>query len=341
MKINAIVIIVICSLSFLVIMVDIDPVDAAKTGSYNFCTQFPAFPECVGWRTEAVTDNYWFCDFVYLEKLCKNPPTSEKTIQMKNQNDCCQYIGSKIENAQTVNKTQDEKVHDTTSLKENLESILPLVIWTDKDHYDFRDKAIVYGKFDFTNPSIFQNIKGVNFAQTGEISENTFSVDIELNGKDILRDIPVSQSGWFSGFFHHNNSYSFSTQSNFVKVEYKISKGQIPLGGPTTQAIYHFTTGDIAKTDETFDIWIDESDLPNKIQFGVITENPERFLEQSRLNLVTTRLTTPEGFVVPIESNYLIKDLSKEYSEFLEYGNGTYEIQVTYGNNVASAVFEY
>ena len=341
MKFNVVVLLIIFSLSFLTVIIELDYVNAIKTGSYNFCTQFPAFPECAGWRTEAISDNYWFCDFIHLEKLCKNNPTYEKTIELRNQNDCCQYIGPKIENIQDINNVQNKQVHDTTNLKENLKSILPLVIWTDKDHYNFRDKTIIYGKFDFTNPSIFQNIKNVNFAQTGEVRENTFTVDIELNRNYILRDIPVSQSGWFSGFFHHNNSYSFSTQSNFVKVQYKISQGQVPLGGPTTQATYYFTTGDVAKTDESFDIWMDESDLPNKIRFGVITENPERFIEQSRQNLVTTRLTTPEGFVVPIESDYLIKDLSKEYSGFLEYGNGRYEIQVTYGNNVASVIFEY
>lgn len=42
------------------VALDFTSVDAAKTGSYNFCTQFPAYPECTGWRNEAITDNYWF-----------------------------------------------------------------------------------------------------------------------------------------------------------------------------------------------------------------------------------------------------------------------------------------
>ena len=341
MKQKLILFVIIFSFSLYALTIEVDSANAAKTGSYNFCTQFPAFPECVGWRTEAISDNYWFCEYVDLDELCKNSAIPEKKIEPKNQNDCCQYIGAKLEKSQLINIKQEQQVHDSTNLKEDLDSVLPLIIWTDKDHYNFRDKAVVYGKFDFTNPSIIQNIKGEIFAQTGKVTKETFTIDIKLNNKNILRDIPVSSSGWFSAFFHHNNVYNFSTQNNLLGVEYIITQKQVPLGGPKTQATYEFTTGDISKTDESFDIWIDDSNLPNKIQFGIVTENNERFIEHTRHNLVITRLTTPDGFVIPIESNYSIKDLSKEYSEFSKYGSGTYEIQVTYGNNTAQANFEY
>ena len=341
MRIEAIVLALIFSVTLYAVSTEINPVGAAKTGSYNFCTQFPAFPECVGWRTEAIDDNYWFCEYVYLKELCKNTPDPEKEIKVKNQDDCCKYIGHRLEKLDTFQTGQDSLNVEPEGLKDKLESILPLTIWTDKDHYNFRDKTIVYGKFDFTNPSIIKNIEGKEFAQTGEVSEETFNVDIKLNGKLVLQKIPVSSTGWFSAFFYHNNIYNFSTQNNLLEVEYIVSQGQSLLGGPRTHATYQFTSGDVAKTDEMFDIWIDESSLPNKIQFGVIVENPERFIEHTRHDLITTRLTTPEGYVVPIESTYSIKDLSKEYSEFKKYGHGTYEIQITYGDNVSKGTFEY
>ena len=340
MKYRAIILFLIFSFSIYALSVEINPINAAKTGSYNFCKQFPAFPECVGWRIDAIDDNYWFCEYVHLKELCNNMPNPEKTIPLKTQNDCCQYIGPRLEKLNPINPEENLQIKEPI-LKDKLESILPLTIWTDKDHYNFRDKTIVYGKFDFTNPSIIQNIKGKDFAQTGEVTEKTFTVDIKLNGKQVLQEIPVSPNGWFSASFNHNNIYNFATQNNLLEVEYIITQGKIPLGGPRTHATYQFTTGDIAKIDENFEVWIDKSSLPTKIQFGVIVKNPERFNELMRYDLITTRLTTPDGFVIPVDVSYSIKDLSAEYSEFLKYGNGTYEIQVSYGNNVSKGTFEY
>ena len=56
---------------------------------------------------------------------------------------------------------------------------------------------------------------------------------------------------------------------------------------------------------------------------------------------MNTRLTTPEGYVIPVESIFSIQDLSREYQGFLEYGQGTYEIQITYGDNTSKETFEY
>lgn len=86
---------------------------------------------------------------------------------------------------------------------------------------------------------------------------------------------------------------------------------------------------------------ISHSPLPNKIRYGINTEKSEKFIVLSRENIVITRMTTPEGYVVPLKSVFAIQDLSTEYSEFTEYGRGTYEIQITYGNNISKSTFEY
>ena len=319
-----------------------DSVDATgKTGSYNFCSVFPAYPECVGWRTEAITDNHWFCSYVHLSNICKNPPDSEKQIKLRTQDYCCKYIGAELKNKEKDNVDKNTIPKQSPLPKEEAESILPLIIWTDKDHYNYRDKVIVYGKFDFTNPTISKNINEVRFAQTGEILEEKFAIDIKLNGDRVLRDIPVSPSGWFSAFFFQNNIYKYSTQNNLLEVEYIVTK-EIPLGGPKTHAIYEFTTGSIAKDEgDTFDLWIDESSMPNKIRYGITVDNSERFIQLMRQDLVKTRIVTPEGFVIPEKSIFSIQELSAEYDEFSKYGYGTYEIQVTYGDNMSKKTFEY
>ena len=315
-------------------------VDAAKTGSYNFCTQFPAYPECTGWRTEAITDNYWFCDYIYLENLCENPPDVKKKITLRAEDYCCRYIGPELQKVKK-DDSQSDASGQTVFPIDTVESVSPLIIWTDKDHYNYRDKVVVYGKFDFTDPSIIQNIEKTGYEQTGARSDTSFTVDVKVNGRFVLRDIPVSSNGWFTAFFFLNNIYSFSTQSNLLEVDYIVTSKNIPLGGPKTHATYQFTTGDIAKTDDGFEVWIDDSLLPNKIRYGVSVKNPERFIELARHDLVTSRLTTPEGYVIPIESIFTIANMSAEYDGFAEYGYGTYEIQVTYGNNTSKRTFQY
>jgi len=52
--------------------------EAAVTASENFCNTFPTFPECTGWRVEPIYDNSWFCAYVDLPTICKNPPDPQK-----------------------------------------------------------------------------------------------------------------------------------------------------------------------------------------------------------------------------------------------------------------------
>ena len=217
---------------------------------------------------------------------------------------------------------------------------MPLIIWTDKDHYNYGDKLTIYGKFDFSDPTIVKNIHETKFDQTARISEKTFDVDIKLNGREILRNVPVNQNGWFSAFTFMNNSYNFSSQYNLLEVEYVIASKDVPLGGPKTNAVYHFTTGNIAQKDDEFNITIDNSSLPKKLKYEIIVAEPERFIELAKYDLIITRLTTPDGYALPIDSSFSGNKLSGEL-DMPNYGDGEYELRVTYGNNTAKKTFEY
>ena len=348
-KISSMTIFVLTSILFYSVS-SFDVAEASTTGSFNFCTVFPQFAECAGWRTEAISDsyNYWFCDYVDLEKLCERKPVPEKQITVRDQNFCCRFIGDELE-------IPDIEVQQTPQLGTNSpdSSVLPLIIWTDKDHYNFRDKVTVYGKFDFTKFPIKKGVSENEFEQTGRvvsgnsiqegkiISESpALDIDIELNGRTVLKNIPVHENGWFVAFFHLNDRYHFSNQNNLLSVDYLLYDS-VPLGGPRTHATYDFTTGDIVKKDNDFGMWIDDSNTTNGIRYGITTENPEKFIELARHNLVNTRLTTPEGFTIPVKSFFSVQDLSREYDGFLEHGQGTYEIQITYGDNTSKKTFEH
>ena len=324
---------------------------AYKTGSYNFCSVFPMFPECVGWRTEPISDSYnhWFCDYVDLPKICENRPDSQKQISLHGQDFCCKFIGSEKIAAQVY---QEKLAKQPIGEDSPNDSIEPLIIWTDKDHYNFKDRVTVYGKFDFSSFKIKKSVSESEFEQTGRTVNGTsiqtgriiaetpvLDVDIKLNGKTVLRNIPVNENGWFVTFFYLNNRYTFSNQNNLLEVEY-VLYDNVPLGGPKTHAIYHFTTGDIAKKENNYNIWSNEEKMPNKIRYGINVNNPEKFTTLMQQDLVITRLTTPKGYVVQIESDFS-KDLSNEYSDFMKYGYGEYEIQVTYGENTSKITFVY
>ena len=328
-----------CFILFIIVSIGFgfDSADAAKTGSYNFCVQLPAYPECAGWRTESISDNYWFCKYIDLKNYCNSLPDEDNQIPLRVGEYCCSHI-----EGIPLQKIQPEKEFSNLEIKvkNTKSSILPLIIWTDKDHYNYGEKLTMYGKFDFTDPTIVKDIQDTNFDQTARISGKTFDVDIKLNGIDILRNIPVNPDGWFSAFTFMNNSYNFSSQYNLLEVEYAIASKDVPLGGPKTNAVYHFTTGNIAQEEDKFDIILDKSFLPKKIKYEIIVSNPERFVELSRYDLIVTRLTTPEGYAIPIDSSFSGNDLSGEF-ELSNDVEGEYELRITYGNNTAKETFEY
>ena len=76
-----------------------DSVEAYRTASENFCEAFPLFEECVGWRTNPISDsyNYWFCNYVNLPEFCENKPDPEKQIILRDQDFCCKFIGPELE----------------------------------------------------------------------------------------------------------------------------------------------------------------------------------------------------------------------------------------------------
>ena len=313
----------------------------AKTGSYNFCEVFPAFPECGGWRSEPLSDNFWYCEYVYLEKFCDNPPPLEKQISTRSEDYCCRYLGDPLDHFDPSKTHQILTPEQLTLLQTTDESIFPAIIWTDRDHYNFLDRVQIYGKLDFANASIEKNLQDLDFIQTGVLSNNSTVVDVILNGRTIIREVPVNENGWFSAFYFLNDRYKFSTQNNLLEVEYILSSGVVPLGGPKTHTTYHFTTGNVSNADDAFEIWMDDTSLPRKIQYGVIVENQERFINLDRQNLIITRMITPDGYVIPVDSKFTIKDLSNEYDGFKDFGPGTYHLQITYGNNTSSKSFTY
>ena len=313
----------------------------AKTGSYNFCEVFPAFPECGGWRNNPLSDNFWYCDYVYLENFCNNPPSPEKQLTIRSEDYCCRYLGDKPDMLYSSQPNDILTPEQLALLQTTDKSIFPAIIWTDKDHYNFLDKVQIYGKLDFANISIAQNLQDLDFVQTGVLSNNSTVVDVVLNGRTILREVPVNENGWFSAFYFLNDRYKFSTQNNLLEVEYILSGGVVPLGGPKTHTTYHFTTGNVSNADDAFEIWIDDTLLPRKIHYGVIVDNQERFINLDRQNLVITRMITPDGYVIPVASEFSIKDLSAEYDGFRDFDHGTYHLQITYGNNTSSKSFDY
>ena len=164
----------------------------ARTGSTNYCNQFPTFAECSGWRSEPISDNHWFCEYVDLSSgsICDNPPTDpQKQIVTRIGNHCCGIIDS--------HPLKDMSLGDGVSFAEisekgkSLESSSSfsgreLIIWTERDHYSFGDRVNVYGKFDFNDP-VLQNY-------------NPF-VDVNINDRPVILDLKVHSNGWFAGYF--------------------------------------------------------------------------------------------------------------------------------------------
>ncbi|MDH3677976.1 MAG: hypothetical protein OEQ12_06720, partial [Nitrosopumilus sp.] len=160
----------------------------ASTAGDNFCSAFPTHPECTGYRVEPIYDNFWFCQYVDLPAMCNNPPDPQKQIVTRIGNHCCGIIGSHVPKNISLG---DALFVDTSEKGQSLESSSSssfeqeLVIWTEKDHYSFGDRINVYGKFDFDDPVLQNN--------------NSF-VDISLNDRKVVLDLPVHSNGWFAGY---------------------------------------------------------------------------------------------------------------------------------------------
>jgi hypothetical protein len=294
----------------------------AATAGDNFCSAFPTHPECTGYRVEAIYDNFWFCQYVDLPAMCDNPPDPQKQIVTRIGNPCCGIIGSS--HVPKNISLGDVSFADTSEKGKSLESSSSssfgqeLVIWTEKDHYSFGDRVNVYGKFDFDDPVLQNN--------------NSF-VDISLNDRKVVLDLPVHSNGWFAGYFMMSNPSLFYTGSNLISVTYFHTPTQHEPD-KFTDASYRITTGDVVAT-EPFSINVKLSSA-GKVSFDVISESDDNSVN---LNFAIVRLETPEGLVFSLPNISSIDSIS-DYLDF-PLVTGQYEITVTTGNNVVSQSFDY
>ena len=206
--------------------------DAIVTGSSNFCSKFYTHPECSGWRTIPVMDNYWFCEYVDLPNMCKYKPDPLKQITPKTSNYCCFSYDYHIPKDVTYlyyDPSFEEMTKKGKTLPSSSQSIDELKIWTDKDHYKFGDRVNVYGKFDFGDPVLMKANK---------------SVHVKFNESTVLFDLPVENNGWFSGYFYISDWLYFKSGKSQVSVTYFHTPNQLEPAKYVTKS-YAFSTGDI------------------------------------------------------------------------------------------------
>jgi len=286
------------------------------TAGSEFCSAFPTHPECTGWRVEPINDNFWFCEYVELPSMCNNPPDPQKQITSRSGNYCCGVIGSHM----PKNISLDDEVFAGLSKKGESLGMLSskeLLIWTERDHYYFGDRVNVFGKFNFDDVVLKNN--------------NQF-VDVSINDRKVILDLPVHSNGWFAGYFTLSNPYSYYTGFNLISVTYFHTPTQHEPN-KFTQASYTITTGDI--TSEPF--FINGKSSSGKISYDIFTESGEPV----NLNLAVTRLTTPDGLVLSIPSISFVEDISDYLENDASLVSGEYNLTVTKGNYTASHTFEY
>ena len=184
------------------------------------------------------------------------------------------------------------------------------------DHYFLGDTVNVYGKFNFNDP-ILKN-------------HNQF-VDIILNDRKVILDLPVHPNGWFAGYFTLSNPYLFHTGNNLLSVTY-FHNPTLENPDKFTQASYKFTTGDVRA--EPFFIQDDDSSV-GKISYKVSTESGESV----NMDLAVVRLVMPDGIVLPLPNVSSVDDITDYLDDPLV--SGTYEVVITKGNHSASQIFEY
>ena len=286
----------------------------AVSSSTNFCNQFPTFPECSGWRTEPIYDNFWFCQYVDLPAMCNNPPDPQKEIIPRTGVYCCGIIGSQTPKNLSSSDVTFADTNETGRVLD-ISSYGELIIWTEKDHYAFGEQVNVYGKFNFDDP-VLKNY-------------NQF-VDVALNDRKVVLDLPVHSNGWFAGYFTLSNPYLFYTGNNLITVSYFHTPTQHEPD-KINQASYVFSTGDIK--EESFSI-VDKSSS-QKMSYDVVTESGDLV----NLNLAIVRLVTPDGLVLQLPNISSMDDIP-DYLD-IPMKPGQYEVTVTKGSQTASQIFEY
>ena len=191
-----------------------------------------------------------------------------------------------------------------------------LVIWTQKDHFSFGDTVHVYGKFDFTDP-ILKN-------------SNKF-VDVSLNDRKVILDLPVHPNGWFAGYFTLSNPYLFYTGNNLLTVQYFHEPTQ-HRPDMLTHASYKFSTGNIS----TEPFFIENTSVSDDVISYKVLTNLE---EPANLDLGIVRVEMPDGIVLSLPN---ISDVSniEDYVE-IPLESGTYDVSITKGDYSVTHMFEY
>lgn len=299
--------------------------DAAITGSANFCSQFPTYPECTGWRVEPVNDNFWFCEYVDLPKLCNNPPNPQKQIMPLDADFCCRIVDDSLVSSEDVSvlyyDASYSKIFEQGMKLPQSYPVNELVIWTDKNHYHIGDRVNVYGKFNFD-----------------DIILKSFNdrVDIKFNDREVITDLPVRQNGWFAGFFFINNPQFQNIGINNLSVSYN-HKPTLENPDKIATKIYQFTTGKIKVPIELFTINIPKETFSSDESIPYTIE-PE-ISSDEKLHLIL-RITNPDGVVFSLPSTSMnnLKPYLEEISSLIP---GNYTITMTVGDFTTDAKFEY
>jgi len=301
--------------------------EATVTASENFCESFPTFPECTGWRVTPIHDNFWFCAYVDLPTMCKNPPDPQKQISTLDADYCCRLFDDDLVSIRDVSGLYyDPSFLEMMKKGLMLDASYPvdeLVIWTDKDHYDFGDRVNVYGKFDFSDPIIKKS--------------NAF-VNVVFNSEIVIRDLPVRDNGWFAGFFFLDNPRYHTTGLNAVSVSY-IHVPTLEHSYRLNTFTYQFTTGNVPEPEKPFSLWLtaDKFSSSDHVGYGTAPESP---LPVSLTSNLISRITNPEGVVFSLPTNSMT-DLDVYINRVSELRSGNYTITMTVGNFTANNTFEY
>jgi len=302
-------------------------VEAAVTASENFCEAFSTFPECTGWRVQPIHDNFWFCAYVDLPTMCKNPPDPQKQIPTLDANYCCRLFDDNLVSLHDVSMLYYDpsflQMMKRGLILDESYTVDELVIWTDKDHYNFGDRINVYGKFDFSDPII---------------KKSNLFVNVVFNSEIVIRDLPVRNNGWFAGFFFLDNPRYHTTGLNAVHVSYT----HIPTLEHSYRldtSTYQFTTGNVPEPKKPFSIWLnaDTFSIGEHINYGT---NPETPLPSDLKHNLISRITNPDGIVFPLPTNSM-EDLEVYMNSVSDLRDGNYTISMTVGNFTTVNTFEY
>jgi hypothetical protein len=301
--------------------------EAAVTASENFCEAFPTYPECTGWRVESIYDNFWFCAYVDLPTICKNPPDPQKQIPTLDADYCCRLFDDDLVSPRDVSKLYYDPSY-LPMMKKGLmldESypVKELVIWTDKDHYNFGDRINVYGKFDFSDPII---------------KKSNLLVNVVFNDEIVIRDLPVRNNGWFAGFFFLDNPRYHTTGLNAIYVSYTHIPN-LEHSYRLDTSTYQFTTGNIPEPKNLFSIWLtaDTFSIGDHIGYGTKPEIP---LPSNLKHNLISRITNPDGIAFPLPTNSM-ENLDVYMNEISDLRSGNYTISMTVGNFTTHNIFEY